>query len=133
LQGALLSTLFVIGVFSLAVAGCGDRTAQRSGESQVEWGERLFAHLGCPTCHSLSGAILQGPPVGQEWQGMVQLRSGKTVIRDEQYIRESIVAPMAKVREGFFPVMVPYADLGEGQLDALVAFLRSRSFDANSN
>ena len=114
-------------LLALVLSGCGDRLAQRDGESQLQWGERLSGQLGCPACHSASGARLQGPPMGQQWLGEVALRTGEVVIRDEDYIRNSIVAPSSQVLEDYFPVMVPYADLTEDQLDALVALWKERS------
>lgn len=119
-------TPFIIAL-ALVVTGCGDRLAQRDGESQLQWGERLSGQLGCPACHSASGARLQGPPLGQPWLGDVLLRTGEVVTRDETYIRNSIVSPMSQVIDDYFPVMVPYADLTEAQLDALVAFWKDRS------
>lgn len=117
----------LVGVVLVALSGCGDRLAQREGESQLDWGERLSGQLGCPVCHSASGARLQGPPLGQEWLGEVVLRTGEVVIRDEAYIRNSIVAPMDQVLDDYFPVMVPYTDLTDDQLDALVAHWRHSS------
>lgn len=49
------------------------------------------------------------------------------MIRDEEYIRNSIVSPASQVLDDYFPVMVPYADLTDDQLDALVAFWKDRS------
>ena len=123
----LVTSLSVTLVFALTFAGCGDRLAQREGESQLQWGERLSGQLGCPVCHSASGARLQGPPMGQQWLGDVLLRTGEVVTRDETYIRNSIVSPASQVIDDYFPVMVPYADLTEPQLDALVAFWKDRS------
>lgn len=120
----------VLLVFAFLLSGCGDRLAQRDGETQLQWGERLSGQLGCPACHSPSGARLQGPPMGQQWLGEVHLRSGDVVIRDEAYIRSSIIAPSSQVLADYFPVMVPYADLTEEQLDALVAFWKDRSLPA---
>ena len=65
--------------------------------------------------------------MGQQWLGDVLLRTGEVVTRDETYIRNSIVSPASQVIDDYFPVMVPYADLTEPQLDALVAFWKDRS------
>ena len=68
--------------------------------------------------------------MGQQWLGDVRLRTGEVVIRDEAYIRNSIIAPSNQVLDGYFPVMVPYADLTDEQLDALVVFWKVRSLPA---
>jgi cytochrome c oxidase subunit 2 len=56
----------------------------------------------------------------------VQLEDGRTVTADENYIRESILAPGAKVVSGFKPIMPVFQGLvSEEQLNALVAYVKS--------
>jgi cytochrome c oxidase subunit 2 len=58
----------------------------------------------------------------------VLLEDGRTVTADENYIRESILDPGAKVVNGFKPVMPTFQGLvSEEQLNALVAYLKSLS------
>jgi cytochrome c oxidase subunit II len=58
----------------------------------------------------------------------VQLEDGRTVTADENYIRESILDPGAKVVSGFKPVMPTFQGLvSEEQLNALVAYVKSLS------
>jgi cytochrome c oxidase subunit II len=88
-------------------------------------GEKIFAELGCATCHR---ADTQGR--GPTLQGMfgrpVQLQDGRTVTADENYIRESILDPGSKVVSGFKPVMPTFQGLvSEEQLSALVAYVKS--------
>jgi cytochrome c oxidase subunit 2 len=88
-------------------------------------GEKIFAELGCATCHR---ADTQGR--GPTLQGMfgrpVQLEDGRTVTADENYIRESILDPGSKVVSGFKPVMPTFQGLvSEEQLSALVAYVKS--------
>ena len=115
----------------LALIGCAQGAERAPGESEADWGGRIFQKQGCTACHSLDGVLLQGPPVGQVWLGEVKLRSGEVTVRDEDYLRRSILEPLAEVREGFFPVMVPYPHLTEEQVDALVAFVKQRSVPAS--
>jgi cytochrome c oxidase subunit II len=56
----------------------------------------------------------------------VQLEDGRTVIADENYIRESILSPSAKIVSGFKPIMPTFQGLvSEEQLTALVAYIKS--------
>jgi len=56
------------------------------------------------------------------------LEDGRTVTADENYIRESILDPGAKVVNGFKPVMPTFQGLvSEEQLNALVAYVKSLS------
>jgi cytochrome c oxidase subunit 2 len=58
----------------------------------------------------------------------VLLEDGRTVTADENYIRESILDPGAKVVNGFKPVMPTFQGLvSEEQLNALVAYVKSLS------
>ncbi|HXY04892.1 MAG TPA: cytochrome c oxidase subunit II [Terriglobales bacterium] len=88
-------------------------------------GETMFQQLGCPTCHRFD---IQGR--GPNLQGIfgkpVQLEEGRSVIADENYIRESILSPSAKVVSGFKPIMPTFQGLvNEEQLTALVAYVKS--------
>lgn len=78
---------------------------------------------GCLACHSLDGA----PGVGPTWKGLFgatrTLVGGVQVKADEAYLRRSIVQPGAEVVQGFAPVM-PTVELGEQEIDAVVAFIR---------
>src|SRR5687767_7195661 len=60
------------------------------------------------------------------------LQDGGVVTVDENYIRESIRNPTAKVVAGFQPIMPVYPDaqLSEEQILQLIAYIRSLSPDA---
>jgi len=50
------------------------------------------------------------------------------VIADDNYIRESILSPAAKVVSGFKPIMPSFqGQVSEEQLNALVAYVKSLS------
>ena len=50
------------------------------------------------------------------------------MISDENYIRESILNPSAKIVAGFRPIMPPFQGMvTEEQLNALVAYVKSLS------
>jgi cytochrome c oxidase subunit 2 len=56
----------------------------------------------------------------------VTLEDGRTVIADENYVRESILSPAAKVVSGFKPIMPVFQGLvDEEQLNELVAYVKS--------
>jgi cytochrome c oxidase subunit 2 len=95
--------------------------------SLVASGESLFQQLGCPTCHR-SDTQGRGPNLVGVFGKQVQLEDGRTVVADENYIRESILSPSAKIVSGFKPIMPVFQGLvGEEQLNALVAYVKSLS------
>jgi cytochrome c oxidase subunit 2 len=93
-------------------------------------GEKVFAELGCVTCHR-SDAQGRGPSLQGLFDTPVKLEDGRTVIADENYLRESILDPGAKIVSGFKPVMPTFQGLvSEEQLNALVAYVKSLSNSA---
>jgi len=90
-------------------------------------GEKIFAELGCVTCHR-SDAQGRGPNLQGLFRKPVQLQDGRTLVADENYIRESILDPGAKIVNGYKPVMPTFQGLlSEEQLNALVAYVKSLS------
>jgi cytochrome c oxidase subunit 2 len=90
-------------------------------------GEKIFAELGCVTCHR-TDTQGRGPNLQGVFGKPVLLADGRTVTADENYIRESILDPGAKVVNGFKPVMPTFQGLvSEEQLNALVAYVKSLS------
>ena len=56
----------------------------------------------------------------------LDVRDGRVVTADENYVRESILAPGAKVVSGFKPIMPVFQGLvSEEQLNGLVAYVKS--------
>jgi cytochrome c oxidase subunit 2 len=88
-------------------------------------GEKIFAELGCSTCHR-SDTQGRGPNLQAVFGRPVLLQDGRTVTADENYIRESILDPGAKIVNGFKPVMPTFQGLvSDEQLNALVAYIKS--------
>ncbi len=88
-------------------------------------GQRLFSELGCVTCHR-SDTQGRGPDLVGVFGKPVMLEDGRTLVADENYVRESILTPAAKVVKGFKPIMPVFQGLvSEEQLNALVAYVKS--------
>jgi cytochrome c oxidase subunit II len=88
-------------------------------------GEKTFAELGCSTCHRADGQG-RGPSLEGIFGKPVLLTGGRTVTADENYIRESILDPGAKIVNGYTPVMPTFQGLvSEEQLNGLVAYVKS--------
>jgi cytochrome c oxidase subunit 2 len=88
-------------------------------------GQNMFQQLGCSTCHRFDTQG-RGPNLVGLFGKPVQLEDGRVVTADENYIRESILTPGAKVVSGFKPIMPVFQGLvSEEQLNALVAYVKS--------
>jgi cytochrome c oxidase subunit 2 len=88
-------------------------------------GQQLFQQLGCATCHR-SDTQGRGPNLAGLFGKPVMLDDGRTVIADENYVRESILNPGAKIVSGFKPIMPSFqGQVSEESLGALVAYIKS--------
>src|SRR6202165_5624913 len=93
--------------------------------SMASNGQNIFQQLGCSTCHR-SDTQGRGPNLVGLFGKPVQLEDGRVLTADENYIRESILTPGAKIVSGFKPIMPVFQGLvSEEQLNALVAYVKS--------
>ncbi len=96
-----------------------------TGVSMGEAGEKLFQRLGCSTCHRADGTG-RGPSLVGLFGKPVQLQGGKTVTADENYIRESILNPRAKIVAGYQPIMPTFKGLiSEDSMLQIIAYIES--------
>jgi cytochrome c oxidase subunit 2 len=92
----------------------------------AEIGKELYTSRSCVTCHSLDGSRIQGPSFKGIFGRQEQFADGTAGVVDENYIRQSILNPQAKLVAGYPPVMPTYQGLlNDKQIDALIAFLKT--------
>ncbi len=102
-----------------------------AGKSMVASGAELFQSLACVTCHRAgnagdTGALARGPALEELYGSQVTLADGRTVTADDDYLRESILTPTAKLVAGWDPVMPTFqGQVSEEQLSQLIAYVRS--------
>lgn len=102
--------------------------AARAAESlsPVDRGRELYRINGCWSCHSIDGTAGTGPTFKGIYGHEVQFQDGTSAVVDENYIRESILDPQAKVVRGYQPVMNTYRGvLTDEEISALIAFIKS--------
>ena len=99
--------------------------ASASGETMVEAGQRQFQELGCETCHK-STSSGRGPSLIGVYDKPVQLKNGREVTVDVDYIRESILQPRAKMVDGYEPIMPIFeGQISEQSLLQIVTYIKS--------
>ncbi len=92
----------------------------------VARGEQLVTRNACDTCHSTDGTRLQGPTFQGLFGSEREMDDGEIVVADENYIRESILEPNARITAGFQPVMPSYAGtLDDRQIDAIIEYIKT--------
>ncbi len=88
-------------------------------------GEMLYKNL-CASCHTTDGSKSVGPTFKGLYGKMEKLQDGSTVKVDENYLRESILDPMAKIVAGYPPAMPPFqGQLNEEEMQALIEFIKT--------
>ena len=94
-------------------------------QSPVAQGEGLFQQLGCVGCHNPNGGGA-GPSLVGAFGKERPLEGGQTVTVDENYLRESILEPQAKIAEGYQPVMPSFqGQVSEEQIMNLIEYIKS--------
>jgi cytochrome c oxidase subunit II len=101
--------------------------------SMQDQGEKLFAQYGCVTCH-LGDSQGRSPSLRNVFGHPVELDDGRTVIADEEYVRESILNPSAKVVKGYQRNIMPVFEgqINEDGLLQLIVYIKSLSIPAPS-
>jgi cytochrome c oxidase subunit 2 len=96
-----------------------------SGASLAQNGERLFASLGCNSCHS-GAASARGPNLAQVYGSQLQLADGSTVTANDAFLRETILNPSTRVTAGYAPIMPTYqGQVSEEGLIDLVEYIKN--------
>jgi mono/diheme cytochrome c family protein len=89
----------------------------------VQIGQAVFAMYRCAGCHVEGSAY---PLLGGKYGTRVNLEGGETAVFDDSYIRESIIAPNAKIALGYKPVMPPYKDrISDDEIKQIILYIKS--------
>ena len=92
--------------------------------SLAEIGKQVHAMRGCIACHSTDGTRRVGPSFQGIWHSQEHLADGTSVTVDDDYVRESILKPAAKVVAGYPPAMPP-TPLEEREIQGVIAYLKT--------
>ncbi len=88
-------------------------------------GRKLFTKLQCITCHGANPQA-RAPVLEGIFNTTVPLNDGRTVVADENYLRESIMQPAAKIVAGYQPIMPTFQGIiKEDELVQVIAYIKS--------
>jgi len=96
--------------------------------SPAEKGAMLYRRMGCAGCHSTDGSATSGggPSLLAAYGRTHQFADGSTAVVEDNYIRESIMDPSAKVRAGYRDQMPTYKGrLSDEEITAIIEFIKS--------
>ncbi len=89
-------------------------------------GKRLFRQQGCEGCHTIDGTAKTGPSFMGIFGEVHSFSNAANQVVDEDYIRESILDPSAKIRAGYKDQMNSYkGTLTDEQINDLIKFIKS--------
>lgn len=93
--------------------------------SMAEAGAAIFGEQGCGSCHA-AGSEERAPDLTGIFGQEEEMADGSLVVVDENYLRESIVAPLEKIVAGYDPIMPSYQSrLSEEEITQLIEYIKS--------
>ncbi len=97
-----------------------------SGDPVID-GKRVYSSM-CATCHTVNGAKNIGPSWMNLYGSTREFEDGTSQIADDNYIRESILNPNAKIVKGFQPQMTSYQGvINDTDIANVIAYMKSIS------
>ena len=94
--------------------------------SFLEKGKALLEKFGCLGCHSIDGTVKVGPSLKGLYGREEHLEGGGEVIADEEYFRESLFDPGAKVARGFPNIMPTYkGSITDDDIAAIITYIKT--------
>ncbi len=104
----------------------GDASGPAATLSLADQGKALYLSRACVGCHSINGSPGTGPTWQHMWGNPVATDKG-TVQVEENYVRESILQPNAKIVNGFQAGIMPsYAgQLKDDEIASIIEFMKT--------
>lgn len=95
------------------------------GLSNIEIGQNIFSQK-CTACHNATADKKVGPGMLGVFGGQREFENAAGLVVDENYLRESILNPAAKVVKGFPNAMTPFqGQLSEQELLGVIEYIKS--------
>jgi cytochrome c oxidase subunit 2 len=102
-------------------------TQGASEGSLASMGEKYFHQYGCSNCHHFDDAG-RAPHLTGLYNHPVQLTDGQTILADDNYIRQSILNPGAKIVYGYANIMPNFTGtISEEKVIALISYIKALS------
>lgn len=98
--------------------------ASENTEVSVDRGKSIVTANACQACHSLDGSAVVGPTWKGVWGKEGELADGSKYVVNEEYVKESILNPQAKIVKGYAPVMVAYP-FTDSELASVIEYLKT--------
>ncbi|MDQ2656221.1 MAG: c-type cytochrome [Bacteroidota bacterium] len=113
---------------NLNAAVVADKENVLEQQPSPEKGMELFAKKGCVACHDTDVETKDklGPRMKGLFGSVRHFEDGKSTVANEDYIRQSILAPTEKVVKGYQGVMPPYGSiLTPDEVASVILYIKS--------
>jgi cytochrome c oxidase subunit 2 len=91
----------------------------------AELGKKLYEKKGCAACHSIDGTKRVGPSFKGIWGKQEPTNVGPVQV-NEDYIRESLLEPQAKIVAGYAPAMPTFkGQLKDTEISGLIEYIKT--------
>jgi cytochrome c oxidase subunit II len=88
-------------------------------------GRKIFLKYRCISCHSSDGRA-RAPVLEELYLSEVHFRNAPARLADDDYLRESILDPSAKIVEGYENIMPTFkGQIGPEEMNALIAYIKT--------
>jgi cytochrome c553 len=99
-----------------------------SGDVNLSVNTEELKEYGCLSCHSLDGSEGKAPTYKGLWgksETVIVDGEEQQIIVDEQYLKESVTDPNAKIVKGYNAIMPSYkGQLSEDEIDQIVKIMK---------
>ncbi|TGK11890.1 cytochrome c oxidase subunit II [Leptospira fletcheri] len=100
--------------------------ANAGNANPADKGKALYTELGCNSCHSLDGSRIVGPSFKGLYGNKREFADGSTGKGDDEYIKQSILVPTAKIVAGFPPAMPSFQGrVSNEQMTDIIEFIKT--------
>lgn len=101
-----------------------DYVADKVELPPAELGKTLYEN-NCKVCHNTNSEKKVGPGFHGIFGAKHEIEDGSVVECDENYIRESIKNPSAKIVKGYPNAMTPFPNFSEKEVSSIIAYLKT--------
>jgi len=128
-HSGMLSTIKVVpqGEFDRWMEEKAKEHSEEGSLPLAQLGEKLFKGKACASCHSTEDATIKvGPSLFQKFGANENIEEIGSVVINEDYLKESILNPNAKVVKGFPKNVMPsfQGQLNDKQISALIEYIK---------
>lgn len=101
------------------------KAAVQDNLTPVERGKKVF-DTKCVACHTVDGTRKIGPSFKGIWGETHTFTDGSTAVVDENYVRESLLNPKAKIRQSYPDTMTSFqGQLSDEQILGVIEYIKS--------